>query len=36
MSQLINNLLSKTKISNHNAIAQLLASELLATYALTH
>lgn len=36
MNEFINAILNKTKLSNHNAIAQLLASEVLATYALTH
>ncbi len=36
MSQLIHAVLNKTKISNQKAITQLLTSELLATYALTH
>ena len=36
MGQLIRAILNKTKTSNQNSIAQILDSELLATYALTH
>ena len=36
MGQLIHAILNKTKISKKNSIAQILDSELLATYALTH